>query len=269
MMRFVGFAVLLNTICGRIDKLICVSNLTSEEYATYSIAFFGIPGVMQIYDSLCQVNVVNMTKRYQNNDIHGVVSEYKSFVVKTLSFSLPLILITFLFSPQIINILFSNKYIDSVPFFRVYILTFILAMFGSGTVLRAIGKTKLTMKSYLFSSAVCIPVTFLLIHFYGVWGAISSAVFNILIPKFFQLYYEMMEMNTDFSNYFPWRSIYKILIISIVILIPIILINIRFSVNIWMCIPISIAYIIICYLIELKHNVFIVDIDRLKNIISR
>ena len=79
-----GVAVILNTFAGRFDKLLSVSFLTPEEYATYSIAFFGIPGIMQVYDSLCQVNVTNMARLYKDNDILGVKAEYQRFVVKTV-----------------------------------------------------------------------------------------------------------------------------------------------------------------------------------------
>ena len=106
-----GIAVILSTTCNQIDKLICVNYLSIEEYAVYSIAFFGIPGVMQIYDALCQVNIMNMATEYKNGTIEQVKNLYQRFVVQTLSFSLPVIGVVCLFSPQIIHFLFSEKYL--------------------------------------------------------------------------------------------------------------------------------------------------------------
>ena len=55
-----GFAVILNTICLYLDRIICIGALTAEEYAIYGMAFFTIPGIRQIYDSISLVNLTNM-----------------------------------------------------------------------------------------------------------------------------------------------------------------------------------------------------------------
>lgn len=259
-----GVAVILNTFSGRIDKLLSLSYLTPEEYATYSIAFFGIPGIMQIYDSLCQVNVTNMSKLYKEGDIMGVQIEYKDFVIRTLSFSLPVILVVFLFSPQIIELLFSTTYIDSVPFFRIYILTFILAMFGSGTILRAINRTKLSMWAYLCSVLVTLPITFFLIKEYGIWGAIISSVINTVFPKILQIGFEIHEIKSSIKDYFPWKDIIFLTVVAMLLLVPFILLNMFVPLSILAVVLLSVIYILIVYFIYLRHGSFIVDAHTLK-----
>lgn len=259
-----GIAVIMNTFAGRFDKLISISYLTAEEYATYSIAFFGVPGIMQIYDSLCQVNVTNMAKLYKENNMGGVLLEYKSFVVKTLSFSLPVIFIAFVYSPQIIELLFSSKYLDSVPFFRIYILTFILGMFGSGTILRAINRTKLSMKAYLISVLITIPLTIILVKYYGIWGAICAAVISTIIPKLIQIAFEIRCVNSSISEYFPWMTMMRLLLISLLCLVPVILLNSFVDINILFAILISVAYVVFVYALYIKHDIFIIDLDIIK-----
>lgn len=259
-----GIAVILNTFAGRFDKLMSISYLTAEEYATYSIAFFGVPGIMQIYDSLCQVNVTNMAKLYKENNIEGVLLEYKRFVIKTLSFSLPIIFVVFVYSPQMIELLFSSKYLDSVPFFRIYILTFIIGMFGSGTILRAINRTKLSMKAYLISVLITIPLTIILLKHYGIWGAISAAVISAIIPKLIQIIFEIRCINSSLRDYFPWTTMMRLLLVSLLCLVPVILLNIFVNINILSAILMSIAYILLVYAIYIKQDTFIVDRDTLR-----
>ena len=255
-----GLAVLLNTACQQIDRLVCVSYLSASEYAVYSLAFFGIPGIRQIYDSICQVNVVNMSVAYTSNNMRVVLNLYKRFVVQTLSFSLPLILIVFVFSPQIIGFLFPPQYVDAVPFFRIYILTFIVGMLGGGTVLRAIGKTKYSMKAYGFACMICIPMTYLLIRSFGIWGAIFSAVLNSIIPRLLQIVFEMRQMNVSAVQYFPWKSIGRIFGISVLGLIPILVFQILWGCeNIFLCLCLGLAYLLFVYCLEVRYNVFLVD----------
>lgn len=259
-----GVAVVLNTLSGRFDKLLSVSFLTPEQYATYSIAFFGIPGIMQIYDSLCQVNVTNMAKLYKENDILGVKNEYKSFVVKTLSFSFPIILIVFVFTPQLIDLLFSEKYADAVPFFRIYILTFVIGMLGSGTILRAIDKTKLSMRAYFISVMITLPLSYWLIKTYGIWGAIGSAVLNTVVPKLFQIIFETRSINSSIKDYFPWKEIGIIVGFATGALFPIIILSHLMLLDIWAAIVISAIYVIALYWIYLRYDVFVVKPEVIK-----
>lgn len=263
-----GIAVALNTVCARIDKLVCISYLTIEEYATYSIAFFGIPGIMQIYDSICQVNVQNMAS-VKENDSKSIIQMYKSFVVKTLSFSLPIILIVFLFSEQIIEFLFTDKYLDATPYFQLYILTFIVGMLGSGTILRAIGKTRYSMYAYLASAIICIPFTYILIINYGINGAIISAMINVMLPKMLQIAIEMRLLKTPFRKYFPLKNVAKILIASIIPIIPIVIIPMLTKLSIIHCILLGIIYICIVYYIEIRNNIFLIDRNSLTKIFDK
>lgn len=260
-----GMAVILSTFSGRFDKILSVSFLTPEEYATYSIAFFGIPGIMQVYDSLCQVNVTNMARLYKEDNIQGVQSEYKSFIIKTLSFSLPVILIVFTYSPQLIRLLFSDKYVDAVPFFRIYVLTFILGMIGSGNILRSIAKTKLSMWAQLVSLLLTLPITYLLIKFYGIWGAIAAAVISNIVPKLFQIAFEVHSIKSSLRDYFPWKNIAFLFGVSLMCLLPVMLLNLFIQVGILLAIMISIIYVISVYAIYIKYDNFIIGFEELKS----
>ena len=264
-----GIAVCLNTLCMQMDKIICTSFLSLEDYAVYSIAFFGIPGIMQIYDALCQVNVVDMANYHKENNMNGVLACYKNFVTRTLSFSMPVILAGCLFSPQIIDLVFSPKYQAATPFFRLYLITFIFGMMGAGTILRATGKTKYSMYAYMITAVIGIPVTYLLIKYFGIWGAISSAIINTLLPKLLQIAFECGLLDYSLAEYFPWRSIYMITGISIVLILPVVILGFFIQWNIITAILISIIYVAAVYMFEIKYNIFIIDKSALGFITKR
>lgn len=261
-----GLAVMFNTLAQQFDKIVAIGFLSTNQYATYSIAFFGIPGIMQIYDSLCQVNVISMTESYQRGQIQEVLTKYKSFVIKTLSFSLPIITVVFLYARKIITLLFTDKYSDSTLFFRIYILTFIIGMLGAGTILRATGKTKLSFKAYLISSIFTLPATYLLIRNYGSIGAISGAVLSTMLPRIFQIRYEVKLLGCSFKDYFPWKPFRQIFIISLALIVPLVASEIFFSLNIWISGQLAVFYLIAAYLLMISQNVFIVNKEALYSI---
>lgn len=254
-----GVAVCLNSVCLQIDKIICTNYLSLEDYAVYSIAFLGIPGIMQIYDALCQVNVVDMANYHKENNSYGVLNSYKTFVTKTLSFSLPLILAGCLFSPQIIDLVFSSKYHAATPFFRLYLFTFIFGMMGAGTILRAVGKTKYSMYAYLITAMIGIPITYLLIRYHGIWGAISSALFNTILPKLMLILFECRLLRSSLADYFPWLNMCKIFGISVGLILPIIILDLFVQWNVISAILVSVIYVVAAYLLEIKYNVFLIN----------
>lgn len=268
-----GFTIILNTFSQRFDKIISISFLSASDYAIYSVAFFGIPGIQQVYDSLSQVNVMQMTTEYQNGNKEEIIRIYHNFITKTLSFSTPVILIVFLYSAEMISFLFTAKYIEATFFFRIYILSFIIGMLGAGTILRATGKTKLSFKAYLISVVFTVPITYFLIKSYGAYGAITSAMLGIIMPKIIQCYFEIRFLNSSIAEYFPWKSILTIVIISFFALVPFIILHQTLSFSIYVCILFSLSYLTICYFLMIKRDVFLLNkeyvISKLHKILGR
>lgn len=259
-----GLAVVLQTILSRIDKIICISYISPQEYAVYSVAFYGIPGIMLIYSALSQVNVINMTSAYKNGDVQSLIRLYNIFITKTLSFSFPIIAIIFLYSKEFITFFFTADYINAVIYFRIYILYFIIAMIGAGTILRSINKTNLSLRAYAYSAIVCVPLSYLLIKSYGTKGAIITAMLGLILPKLIQVYYEMRELKITIKSYIPTRNLMTIFAISLFSIIPFVLLSFEFTLSFFLtCICIA-AYLSAVYLIQIKFNVFLLDKDTIK-----
>ena len=264
-----GLAVVMNTIFGRFDKMLCISYITPEEYAIYSLAFYGIPGINQIYESVAEVNILNMSAAYKENKIDETISLAQSYVVRLMSFSVPLILAGFLFADVVIGFLFPPEYLGAVPFFRIYIFSFIIGSLGAGLVLRATGHTKYTLRAYLYSAVVYLPFAFLSIKYYGTWGAICTAMLGILLPKLFQIAFEIKILHTNIWQYMPWGKIGRIVLLSAIALVPVVLLKIFVGVNIWSAAAIAAVYVLLVYWIELKKDLFIVNRQTVENVLGK
>lgn len=254
-----GSAVILNTIIRRIDKIICITYLSTTEYAIYSLAFIGIPGIQQIYDSISQVIIVKIVEATKRGEKSNVLKLYKELISKSLSYSVPLIFIATIFAKDIIVKLFTSDYIEATPFFQLYLSTFIIGMLGAGIILRATNKTNLTFKAYTISALIILPLSFLLISKFGIWGAMSTAIIGAFIPKIIMIQMELKIIGCTISEYFPWYDMFKIVSISTLSLVPI-LILIDFIGNSLVYIFMGGSlYLIFVSAIQIKYNVFIVD----------
>jgi O-antigen/teichoic acid export membrane protein len=264
-----GLTLVLNTLALQLDKIICISFLAPAAFATYSVAFYGIPGVNQVYQSLSQVYLMKMASKHHENKLDQISEIYKSLVTKTYSFSIPAILLVSLYAKRIIILFFTSKYIDAVPLFRTYILSFLVFMLGAGLILRATDKTGLSLKSYLYSSIVTIPLTYFLIKHVGIWGGMTSAMVSIILPKTLQLRYEMKLLKSNFFAYFPWKKFMLIALISLLALIPFMLLERFLSYGNMVMVLLGFTYLIVVSWFEIKYGVFVFENVSIGNMIRR
>ena len=254
-----GLMVAIQLITYVFDKLAGIRLMDEVQYAIYSVAFLSIPGINQIYDSLCQVNIVNMTKSYQQGQTEEVRDLYKDFVVKTLSFSTPVILAAALYAEEVFGLLFPPDYMGAAPYFRVYSLTFLTAMLGAGTILRAIGKTQHSLTAYLISAAIGLPLTYFLIKSHGAQGAIIGAAVNIMLPRFIQLGIEARCLDQSLGEFLSWGKLLRIFAEALLLLVPLWLIKHFLHPGIVWCILLSMIYVLALYQIYLRQDLFICD----------
>jgi O-antigen/teichoic acid export membrane protein len=254
-----GIAVSLNILFQRLDKIICISFLTPSDYAIYAVSFYGIPGIMQIYDSLAQVYLIQMTVKHQENKTSEIRGIYKSLVTKTFSFSFPAFLIVMLYARKIIVLLFTKNYIDAVPLFRAYLFSILIFMLGSGLILRATGKTNYTLRSYLISGAITIPLTYFLIKNFGTWGAMTGALTSISLPRLLNLATEIKLLKANFRSFFPWKELGLIGLISSASIVPFIALEYYFKYGILTTALLGIFYLLAVALFELKYNLFPIE----------
>ena len=249
-----------NSLSQKFDKIITISFLSASSYATYSIAFFGVPGIQQIYDSISQVAIVDMTKKFDLGDKKSALVIYKNMVVKTLSFSVPIIMIVAFFAQKIITILFTEKYRDATPLFQMYLISFVFVMLGAGIILRASDNTKYIKNALIYSSIITVPITYFLVKYYGIYGGMTGALISIILPKLYMIRKEVEIMDTGILNFLPWKKIALIFIVSSFCIIPLIVYNSFFKIeSIFLAIILSIIYLLIVSYIEIRMNIFIMD----------
>jgi len=254
-----GFSVILFTLAGQFDKILCITFLTTEEYALYAVAFFAIPGIMQIYSSVGNVYLVNMTEAYAAGEKKETLRLFHELTYKIFAFSFPLIAGSCLFADGFITIIFSEKYLAAVPYFQVHVFTFCFTMLGAGLIIRASGKTKYSLLAYLYSAVLTLPATYVGIRFWGMWGGISMSMLSLFCPKFLQMIYEIKILDISIRQYMPWGKFLKITVVSGIVLSPFFFVYTWVTHHLAFAIVGGISYISIVYAVFIFLNLFIID----------
>ena len=248
----------LGTFTGRLDKLICVSYLTPAEYAVYVVAFLGIPGIEQFYSAIGDVCLTGMAKCFNNHDPKGALELLKDLEYKSVSVSFPIVFAVCLYADKVITLVFSDKYADATPYFRVFIFSMLFEMLASGLIVRASGKTRISMYTGIINAAIVIPTTFYFVRSFGIWGGIISVMIARLGQRLLYLLFEIRIVDANLRDYLPWKKLAAIFCVSSILLLPLLGLRYFFDLHWALCAALSAVYILVSFAAECYLGVFVI-----------
>ena len=118
---------------------------------------------------------------------------------------------------EIVQFLYSSKYIDAAPIFRVYVMVDIIRFMSLSLVLSASGKTKLLMKISIGSllANLCLNIVF-----YKVMGIIGPSIATLLImfvSGLLTIYFSAATMHANLRTILNAREL-SVYLIKILVL---------------------------------------------------
>lgn len=264
-----GLSNSLKEIAAKFDKYMVLNLLNSSTYASYAVAFTTIPGVMAIYDSLAQVYLMDMVKRLKDRDIKSALEIYKDLVAKSLSFTIPLLVLFMYFADVIIPLVFTDKYKESVILFQIYMPTLLFVVLGADLAIRASGQTTLSLRAQTISLCLSLPLTYFLIGEFGVKGAALGAAIATILPLILITKYSMKILETDWLNFFPWRKIWQIVCITFFAFIPVFCLSFFLNKNVHIFMISTMVFGLIVFILQYRHDLLFIERSNVDNIAAK
>lgn len=205
-----GLASLVGTLDLEIDKLLIGRLMSTSELAVYTNAAKELP-VTIVASSITAVlmpRLAKMLKDGRNRDaitLWGTATELSIIVMGLIVAGV----VTY--AKDVMELLYSAKYLSGVPVFRVYTLTLLLRVTYFGMVLNALGKTRQIMYcsvGALILNAVLNPLLYLCM---GIIGPAIATMLSILIITLFQLLLTSKSAGVSFKVVFPWEHFLRVM----------------------------------------------------------
>jgi len=169
--------LIINTLNRDIDKYLVSAMTDTETLAMYSNASKQLPFDI-IMASFCTVLVPYITRYISNKNKEKAAELYKLFIEIAYVSTGILCFAALSASPQLMKLLYSNKYTDGLAIFCVYIFVDLFRFTNITLVLSAAGRTKRLMILGVGSLAFN---ALLNIVFYRVMGIIGPAVATLVV----------------------------------------------------------------------------------------
>lgn len=210
---------ILNFLLGRANIFVIGLYLNPASVANYDVATKVPVALKGVFQSFIIVYFPNLAKLFsQENKSSAMRLINRSLVITSAAVTF-MVLIAFLFSNEIVTLLFSQKYLAIALAFALLMLNFLLRIISDlmGYTIVSYGKSVVPAKVNTLSSILSIGGAFLLIPMYGFMGAVYSVIFMNFIslilfyralvnekigPDFFQVVKPILIMGVIIGIYF-------------------------------------------------------------------
>lgn len=199
----IGLASFVGTVTVDIDKLMIGRFLDTEHMAYYTNAGKELPLAI-VATSLTAVlmpRAVRLLKQDKPGQAVGLWGESIKLSYLIICFFVTACVV---FAPQIMTILYSEKYLPGVSVFRVYALVLLLRVTYFGMMLNASGKTKFILLTSILTMVLNVILNALFYHWMGFIGPAVATFMSIFVVQIIQLIFTSRIVSCSFREVFPW-----------------------------------------------------------------
>jgi O-antigen/teichoic acid export membrane protein len=210
----IGLASVVGTLKTELDKLVIAGFYDTESLAIYTNAAREMP-VNIIASSITAVLMPQMVKMLKRNEkveavnLWGNATLFSYVIICFFATGL------FVYAPEVMSLLYSDKYISGAPVFRVYALVLLFRSTYFGMVLNSIGKTKIILNCSVIALVLNFVLNFIFYYMFGFIGPAIATLVATLGSAMYLLWSTSKTIKIPFVRIFPWKTILYITMINI------------------------------------------------------
>lgn len=208
-----GLAGMLSTIMLETNKIIVSAMCTPEEFANYVNGAMEIPLIGIITGSISAVILVDMTAYIHKGDMMRALDLFKKAALKSAVILFPVTIFLLLSGKSFIVTLYSEKYLESVVPFYIYLFTLPVRIVVYGSALMALGRSRIILYRSILDLTINALLSILLVY---LWGYLGAAVATILTLYLWTVPYNLHKIGKGFNvsmfMTLPLRQLSRILL---------------------------------------------------------
>jgi O-antigen/teichoic acid export membrane protein len=250
-----GLAYTVGTLHIETDKLMIGYFYDTKTLAIYTNTAREMP-ITIVVSSIIAVITPAIVRFIDNNQSGHAVMLWKKATIFSYIFLCFFAGLLFTFAPQVISILYSDKYLEGLEVFKISSIKILLQATNYAIILIALGKTKYIFYSSILALILNVILNYLFYLLFGLKGFAIATLLSTTIVALIQLYYSSIKLKMSFIAIFPWREIYFITLINFFICIVLVVIKAFFqNYNEYIFMFITIPFITLAYSMFMKKRI--------------
>ncbi len=197
----------LGFFIDKVDLLILSSLLDSSSFAFYSMGCLVVPPLYLLEMSVQKVLIPGLSKNFILKDWASASQIFRKSLSDISFLMIPAVFGLFTFAKPIVTLLYTDAYLDSVTYLKIFSLSYLLLIIPHDSVARATGHTKWILKVYLLITPLSFVVAYFSAKYYGAIGILIVTLLLKSIPKILGLMLSKKLMNWKWSEMFPFKHL--------------------------------------------------------------
>lgn len=220
-----GFAAIIEIVQMNFHMFVVSAEFDTATFALYAVGCLQIPLFDFLMTSTSNVMMVNMKEKIKDNKLKAVVPIWNDAVSKLFMVYCPLALLLILSAHELIVFLFTETYVGSVPIFMVWTTSLVFMVFLTDGVLRVFADTRFLIIQNFIRLAVVVALIHFFIERFDLIGAVLVTLVAIIVTKIIAFARMASLMQVSMLSLLPWRSLSRVLLISLISAIPVLLLK--------------------------------------------
>jgi O-antigen/teichoic acid export membrane protein len=212
-----GLATLVGTVSVSLDQMLVSLRCPPEVFAVYSVGSLEIPLIGIITGSITSVVLVDYARYYREARIGEIVALVHRAMSQSATLLVPIMVFLLCVAPDLMCVLFGEKYRDSSVPFRVFLLLLPVRTITFGAVLQAAGQSRHILIQSILGLGANAVLAWWAIGWIGPVGACwASVVTTYLVSVPYLMSVMRSALRVPYRRMFPWNDLLKIMVTTIV-----------------------------------------------------
>lgn len=207
-----GLGAMMATLHRGLDKLLVSIFTIPENFAVYVNGAIELPFVGMVTGSATAVLLPELRKMLKEGKKAQALAVWKRAGIKAGVLVIPLMGLFLAIAPDVMALLYSEKYRASHEIFRIYLLCLPIRIVVFGAVFQAAGRTDLVLKRSFLALGVNLILSLIFVLSFGyksvAWATVA-AIYLGAVP--YSLWKVSQLLETSPWRAFPWNHVFTLL----------------------------------------------------------
>lgn len=200
-----------------LETLLISSFFNLTQYTFYSVGCFDNPIISSMRTSLYELVNIELVENIRENNYAKAAETWRRLTRKLYLVAIPFTVFMMFFSKEVIIFIFSEKYINSIPFFIVYNLFILISALNPEPLFRATSQTGFALKIRVAGACIGIGAIIGGAYYFGPMAVLWAKMAAVAFINLTGLYVGSRLIQTKVYNMFLWKELGQITLFSILI----------------------------------------------------
>lgn len=189
------------------DQWVVASMLSTTMLATFAIGAVFLPVASLIRQPLNNAMLPRLNSAYASGDLAEIRRLVGKSSAATTLMLMPVAGALWSLAPEVVQIVYTSRYVDAVPIMRVYLLGMMLNAIAVGHVLPVLDKGRFAAGSNACCLAISVVCSIAGASRWGLIGAACGSVLTLALSELWSMKVVARTLGVATFDLLPWRAI--------------------------------------------------------------